>query len=562
VLRKIKMNAISAISLLPGIFRQIERGNFLPTHSYHVRGRKGKVLGIGGESLCYPLMSSHNAEVLKRLLVDVEDKRFYQHGAIDFKAILRAVVKNCFAKKITQGGSTITQQLARSLFLSPSRTWTRKLTETFIAFKLERHLTKDQILDAYCDFVYTGRGSRGFEAASRMIFRKPFRSLSPDRIPALIGLLGAPEKFHPGNNEQRFWARAEQKGRGLNILVDKSPLNPMCLPRMMGQRIAKIAFGELERLALPISGVKGMELTIDEFLQPSIDEVLKEFSCDQRVAQLAAIVICNKTGDILAESAWTKGRQSQFSPSFFGRIQPGSTFKTFALLAAIESGLSPDEVFESAPYNSQEKTGSEWVVRNYANKYSKHLSLEEALVKSDNSVFARLADYLDRKSLASTYERFSLVDPQLFTKSTVLGGVAKGVSLLQIANAYSAIARNGVMIEPRLLRSINYQDNTSIYVHSDCGRVVAEYSAVQKIKQSLELCGLRAFAQSISGKTGTTKKSSLFSGYNDDVSIALWLDFDHEQQENDPKALTAMQVVKKIGHKLLAWSENRTFSIV
>ena len=209
------MSAIGAIWRLPGIFKLIERGEFLPFHSYHMRGRKGRLLAITGGGLCYPIKPSSNTAQLKKLLLEVEDRRFYQHGAIDYKSILRAIVKNLSAWKVTQGGSTITQQLARTLFLDSSRTWTRKLTEAVIAFKLEKHLTKEQILDAYCNFVYMGRGCRGFEAASRVIYRKSFRSLAPDQIPALIGLLGAPERFHPENNEQKFWVRAEQKTRSL-----------------------------------------------------------------------------------------------------------------------------------------------------------------------------------------------------------------------------------------------------------------------------------------------------------------------------------------------------------
>lgn len=560
--KKRRMNAIGTIWRLPEILQRIERGEFLPLHSYHLRGRKGKLLGIVGDSLCYPLQHSRNSELLKKWLLKVEDKRFYQHGAIDCKGVVRAIVRNLVAGKLAQGGSTITQQLARTLFLDPSRTWIRKLAETVIAFKLERRLTKDQILDAYCDFAYMGRGSRGFEAAARVVYRKPFRNLAPGQIPALIGLLGAPERFHPENNENRFWVRAGQKARTLGVGFERTPVNPIRISRTFSKRIESVVRSELLRLDLSRRDIKTVELTLDETLQRSIDQSLMEVSRAQEVAQVAAIVICNKTGDVLAESAWSKGQAMQFSPSFSGHIQPGSTFKSFALLTAIECGLSTETTFESSPYQSQDRSGVKWQVRNYGHAYHGQLTLEEALQRSDNSVFARLADCLDNERLASTYERFSLVTKHSFTKAATLGGVRDGVSLLHLANAYASIARNGVTIEPRLVRFVEYEDGQTVFVRPSGSRVVADYAAIQALKQILAHSGIRTISQSLSGKSGTTKKGSLFAGYNEDVSISLWLDFNHEQPEHDPKALTAMQVVKKIGKNLLAWSDQRAFAII
>lgn len=556
------MNVISAIRQLPGILQTIEQGDFLPLHTYHVRGRKGMLLGIVGDGLCYPLQPSINSELLKKWILEVEDKRFYDHGAFDSMGLIRAIFRNFIAGKIAQGGSTITQQLARTLFLQPSRTWTRKLCEAVIALKLERHLTKDQILDAYCDFVYMGRGSRGFEAAARVIYRKPFRNLEPNQIPALIGLLGAPERFHPENNEDRFWVRAKQKSQALGVKVVNSPINPIRISRTSNRRIQRAVGDELLRAGLPRRDIKAVELTLDESLQRLIDQLLMEVSKGQEVAQVAAIVICNKTGDILAESSWCKGQATQFSPSFSGRIQPGSTFKTFALLAAIEGGLSTETTFESAPYHSESKTGGKWKVRNYGDAYHGKLTLEEALIKSDNSVFARLTECLDKDWLESTYERFSLVNRCSFTAAAALGGVRDGVSLLKLANAYSSIARNGVAIEPRLVRFVEYEDGKAAFVSRSSDRVVADYAAIQTLKRVLAYSGIRIISNTLSGKSGTTKKGSLFAGYNEDVSISLWLNFNHEQPEHDPKALTATQVVRKIGNNLLAWSEKRAFAII
>jgi len=282
----------------------------------------------------------------------------------------------------------------------------------------------------------------------------------------------------------------------------------------------------------------------------------------QELAQVATVIVCNKTGDVLAESAWARGRSSEFSPSISGHIQPGSTFKTFALLAAIECGLSTETTYESAPYHSEDKTSRSWRVRNYGDAYHGQLTLEDALIKSDNSVFARLAECMNLNDLASTFERFSLVGKQSFTRAATLGGIREGISLLRITNAYASIARNGITKEPRLIRFVEYQDGSHVFIRPSSEWVVADYAAIQKLKQILALSGIRTASQSLSGKSGTTRKGSLFTGYNEDVSIGLWLDFNHEQPEHNPKGLTAMQVARKLGHKLLDWSDQRALAII
>lgn len=558
------MSTLSSIYQLPAILRRIEKGDFLPPYSYHLRGRRGRLLAISGGGLCYPLEPSGNERLLKEILLDVEDKRFYQHGAIDVKGIIRAGLTNLRAGRVMQGGSTITQQLARTLFLDTSRTWLRKFAEAIIAFKMEKHLSKEEIIDAYCNFVYMGKGTWGFEAASRVIYRRPFRSLSRSEIPGLVGLLGAPERFRPEANEDGYWHRAEQKAKqgNLDITVKRARLNPIRVSRVFNNRLENATRKELTRLNLSERDVRSIELTLDETLQSVIDTTLKKVSAQQGICQAAAVVICNRTGDVLAESAWMNGIETQFSPTFSGRLQPGSTFKTFALLAAIESGLSTEYRFESAPYCAADKFGKGWVVRNYGGQYRGLITLRDAFIESDNSVFARLSDCLDRKDLASSYARFALVDPHRFTQSAVLGGLDRGVTLLKIANAYATIARNGVAVEPRLLRFIEYQDGTSQFIGRGAGKVVCDYKTIQSLQRILAMSGITDGENRISGKTGTTKKASLFAGYNNDISIALWLDFQHEQPEYGPKALTAVKVAKSIGKKLLAWSERRAFEIV
>lgn len=556
------MKILETIQALSRTFRSIETGEFAPSYSHHLHSRNGKLLGISGGSLCYPITNSDNYRTLIEWILQTEDKRFYEHGALDYKGILRALSENIKFRRIKQGGSTISQQLARTLFLDSSRTWSRKIIEALIAFKLEKQLTKDEILKHYCDFVYMGRGTRGFEAASRVIYRKRFNSLNKSEIASLIGLLGGPNRFHPSRSEASFWNRAETKARHLGEHIEAKHTNPVQLLRAGKRSFENASLHELSRLKIPHRDVKFIETSIDENMQNAIDYELKKFSKESGISCIAATIICNKTGDILCESTWKKGNPTEFSPSFSGKIQPGSTFKTFCLLAALEKGISPQTTLESSPYISQTRNRKTWMVRNYGDKYLKELSLENALVHSDNTVFARLSELIGEEYLASIYSKYSLVKEEVFSRAAILGGLRDGVSLLSIANAYATIARNGVAIEPRLIRFVEHQDGTVTFIKPDRGVTISSFSSILELKRILAVSGIKSKSVTFSGKSGTTKKGSLFAGYNEDISLALWLDFEHEQPELEPKSITATTIAKSLINKALHWTEKRTFSII
>lgn len=552
-----------AFKFIHPIFASIKRKQFGLPFSIHVRGSNGLLLGVTANEICYPSVESDRLKELKQLICKIEDARFLQHKGIDWKAVLRAAVVNFREIKFRQGGSTITQQLARNVFLSPHKSITRKICEAAIALKLEQTLTKDEILNAYCNSVYLGYGLRGFEAAARFIFRRSLCQLESHQLAGLVGLLRAPNKFHPLKNTEMFLQRKTRMAERLAIEDMPVQINPVSHQLFKIPRIEKQIISTLDRMGLSDVDVQAVETTINKKLQQAIDRQLKTASTERDVSNIAVVVICNYTGNILSESSWSNGAETEFSPTFDGKIQPGSTYKPFAVISALEQGVPLDNEIESAPFaTTLNGRGAKWSVRNYRNQYFGYSSIRDALVNSDNSVFARLAISLDQTMLSEVYRRFGLIRDDQFTPSTVLGGIQGGNTLLSIAAAYSAIARNGVYVSPRLLKLIQFRDGSFKYIPQSSGRSILAPIFGDQINCILRQSGIALSNLEIAGKSGTTKNGSLFAGYDKDVSLAVWVNFKQTPSEYDEKAITAKNTIAKIADAILGYKHSRLMEII
>ena len=557
----------AALKAICPILSSIRKKQFGLPLSMHVRSSNGALLCVTANEICYPIAESERLRELKRIICRTEDIRFFQHKGIDWKGVLRAAVINLRKAELRQGGSTITQQLARSIFLSPHKSITRKICEVVIALRLERSLSKDEILTAYCNSVYLGYGLRGFEAASRFIFRRPLHQLESHQLAGLVGLLCAPNKFHPLKNTEVFLQRKMQLAARLSIEDLPIQINPVSHQLFRMPRIEKQIVSTLGKMGIPSGDIQSVETTINRKLQREIDGQIKIASIDENINNISVIVLCNHTGNILTESSWSNGMETEFSPAFDGKIQPGSTYKPFAIIAALEQGIALDAEIESAPFtatlNLQSGPTSQWSVRNYRDRYFGCSSIQTALVNSDNSVFARLALALDQAKLSEIYSRFNLISDGQFTPSTVLGGVRSGNSLLAIAAAYSAIARNGVYIAPRLLKFIQFRDGTFNYIPQPEGRNILAPIVCDQISRVLRQSGVVLSNNGvIAGKSGTTKTGSLFAGYDKNVSLAVWVNFKKTPSEHDDKAVTAKNTLGKIADALLGYGHPRLLEII
>lgn len=559
----------AAIGFLPKATNAIRQGHFLPAQSAHIRSNSGQLIAISGSSICYPFSASTpNAKLLSSFICSIEDRRFNRHKGVDLVGLLRAAIWNIRSGKIVQGGSTITQQLARTIFLSPHRSMLRKLCEMWLAREIEKKWPKQQILNAYCDFAYLGRGISGFEAASRFIFRKKLASLVPNELAALVPLLRAPNRYHPTTNLLRFTEVAERTTRSLGLSPPAlAKLNPIDTATFRSPRLTQIVFRELHAKGIAESEVEQVTTTIDSSLQGMLDRIIKqETKANCEIASISAVFLSNATGDVLAESSWANGVATEHSPSFYGRIQPGSTFKTFCLIAALEQGYGPDVILDSAPFRSfvdgQYRSNKEWQVRNYRDQYFGVTTIGDALIRSDNSAFARLIEQLDQSLVAKVYARFGLCSINDFTPSAVLGGVRYGISLLQLASAYSAIARNGVLVAPRLVKGVCFRDGTSGFFPTSPSLAAIDYATAQVVRKLLASTSSIRTSVVFEGKTGTTRRGSVFAGYNEKVSAAVWINYREPQNEDQHKGITARSLLERIGDALLGHPSGRLLEII
>jgi len=561
---------IKAIKFIPIAFKTIEQKRIQPKYTYHMLDRNSEILGMASGDVCYPVKLDEK-DMICRLLVEFEDRRFFSHHGIDVFSIAKALTNNLTKLRIVRGGSTITQQLIRNTILTPDRSFVRKITEIFLALKFEKHYTKSEILFLYSQLVYLGNGVRGFQAASKLIYRKPINKLNKYLSCGIIGLLRRPSLYYPSNNLDNYLKRQafinnihkirhqEEDEKHESDLLFKSP-NPIRFNNLGKPRwthvVNKLLKTETHFQNYIYSQPLKIGLTIDRKYQNILDSVICDASLNNDIIHAAGVIIDNKTSDILAESSWTYGKEWDFSPTFFGSLQPGSTFKTFAYLTALENGFDSDFQLDSSKFKSRfikNNDGSYWQVRNYANIYRGNIKLIDAFKHSDNSAFARLAELLDLNMLKSTYHNFHLCEKENITPAIVLGASTKGISLLDLASAYATIARNGIYKKPRLIKY--YQDiNENLFhfplLHEDL-LLIRNYTNLYDLKFALRQSATLLKGLNFSGKTGTTKTSSLFAGYNDNVSVAIWLNHDYGRKENDHKAITALKVVEQLAKKLL-----------
>lgn len=533
--------------------------------SAHLKCGAGRILAISGSTIAYPFpQHSESGQRLLNMICRVEDKRFFYHGGVDIKGVIRAALVNFKHRKVVQGGSTITQQLARTLFLTPHRSLLRKICEVWLAREIERNLSKEEILKAYCESAYLGNGISGFEAASRFIFRKRINSLNEAEIASLVPLLRAPSRNNPVCGQERFVNLARQAQRSLGVPHhDLRPINPIRNTTFRSPRLEKIVFQEIAALGIEVADVESVTTTLNRSLQRIVDQVLRhETQTNAEVESIAAVFLCNVTGDVIAESSWAGGGATVHSPGFHGNIQPGSTFKTFGLISALEQGYSLDLPVESAPFATGESNGRNWKVRNYRDQYSGTVTLADALIRSDNSAFARLVMQLDQQLVASVYERFNLCNADQYTPAAVLGGINRGISLVQLAAAYGAIERCGVLLTPRIVKHVGFRDGTSAFFKQSQSIKVLDYEVARHIDALLARCKVGMSSSAFKGKTGTTRKGSIFAGYNEKMSTAIWVNYKRPQDEHDDKGVTARTLLDKIGDALLGHRETRLLEII
>jgi len=492
-----------------------------------------------------------------------EDRRFRSHFGVDPIGLFRASVKNLRAGHVVEGGSTITQQLAKNLFLSPERTLGRKLQEMILALWLETKFSKDKILELYLNRVYFGAGAYGIETASRRYFGKSARHVSVAEAALLAGLLKAPSRYAPTKNPRRAEERASVV---LTSMVNAGMLSPAQ---------AMSALAEPARVRNP-SGLNGyeyaadwiaellpdlvadrrsdliVETTIDSTLQRSAQKALGLTIAAQGGfvdAEQAAAVVLDTRGAVKAIVGGKSYKQSQFNRAVKSLRQPGSAFKPVVFLAALEAGLTPDSIVEDKPVSI-----NGWRPKNYNGKYAGRISLRTALSKSINTAAVRLTMEVGRWRVIRTARRLGIGSP-LHNRPSIALGTAE-VTLMDMTSAYVPFANGGNGIFPHIIQRVRTEKGKVLFNHGALGpgRVVAMpyVGAMNDMLSETIRSGTGRKAtlpgRPAAGKTGTSQgfRDAWFIGYTGQYVTGVWVGND----DNTP-----MKKVTGGGLPALIWKQ-------
>lgn len=507
------------------------------------------------------------SEELPQYVIDAivwtEDRRFYEHFGFDVVSFTRAMITNLFAGRFAQGGSTLTQQVAKNLFLTNKKTINRKTQELLLAFWLEHKFTKEQILTLYLNRVYFGNGAYGIEAASQKYFQKTSRDLNILEAAVLAGMLKAPSRYNPIASKTRALERAKvvlNIMRENNLLSNKDYLRALEMPLgdekpskvKNGAYFADFALSEISaRIGEQESDIYALT-TLDQGLQEKASAILqKEIATakDKNVSQ-GAVVILDKNGAIRALVGGVNYNQSQFNRAVQALRQPGSAFKFFVYLTAIHQGLTPKDIIEDKPLIIKD-----WRPENHDKKYYGEVTLREAFAKSLNLAAIRLAQKVGVKQIAQLAKKLGISTPLENDLSLALG--TSSVRVIDMAAAYATVANGGFAVFPYSVEEIYTNDGFQLYQRDsdENRRLLSEEETILMKKLMREVLktgtgrsatlGREAF-----GKTGTSQdhRDAWFVGFDDNLICAVWIGND----DNSPmKGVYGSGLPAKIWKKIM-----------
>jgi penicillin-binding protein 1A len=492
---------------------------------------------------------------LRRATVAIEDERFYKHGGVDLNAIVRAGIKNLESGKTVQGGSTITQQLVRALYIKdPKRDFSRKIREAKLASELEEKHSKTWVLHNYLNSVpygtVGGRTAIGVEAAAVTFFNKHASRLRLYQSALLAGLPQAPSEYNPFRNpgaalerrnevlrqmlengyiNQAQFDRASHRGLGLRHGTRYTQRRePYFFDYVQEKLIERYGVGVVRRGGLRI------HTTIDPALQDSAREAINSYYADPAGPSSAIVAIDPANGKIRAMASSGTYNQRNFNLAAQGHRQPGSAFKTFVLTAAIRKGVNPDSTYyTSRPLNINDPKYGHWEVKTFGNSYIGTVSLTRATLSSDNTVYAQLILDLGPKAVCDTAKLLGITTKLDCYPAEGLGGLTRGVTTLEMAGAYATLASGGVRHRPTGIEKVVFPDGKSEDLASAPGkRVLTDgqaYAVTKVLKMNVQSgTGTAAnYGCPAAGKTGTTDeaKDAWFVGYTPELSAAVWVGY-------------------------------------
>lgn len=502
-------------------------------------------------------------------ILAIEDRRFFSHFGVDPIGMLRAMVSNTLARRVVQGGSTLTQQLAKNLFLTPERTTRRKVQEMLLAFWLERTYNKEQILTAYLNRVYLGAGAYGVDAASEVYFGKPVAQMNLLECAMMAGLLRAPSRFSPTNNPRLALQRASVV---LAAMVDAGFITDADKEAALRQAPqAKAGAGGsddgryfadwvvdqvgavLENAPQDITVMTTLDLGLQRSAERKLDGLLASQGEGKNVSE-AALVSMTRDGAVKALVGGRDYGSSQFNRAVQAKRQPGSSFKPVIYLAGLEAGLTPDDVMEDEPL----KIGN-WQPHNYDNKYRGSVTLRDALAESLNIIAVKVLQKAGVSNVVATARALGItsdIDPDL---SLALG--TNSVSPLEMTGVYAALATGGRAVMPYAIKEIRSREGKTLYIRDDVNMpVTVNPQAVSTLVDMMQGVvnngtGRRAaLDRPVAGKTGTSSdyRDAWFIGFTGNYITGVWMGND----DNQPmKKVTGGNLPAQLWHDFMVDAE-------
>ncbi len=503
--------------------------------SLTLEDRGGAIFATYGDVVGEALRLSDLPSFLPAAAVAVEDRRFWSHWGLDVIGIARASVVNIRAGRLVQGGSTITQQVAKNLFLTNARTFRRKVQEVLLTLWLEQHFSKTEILEIWLNRVYLGSGAWGVDAAARLYFGVSARQVNLWQAAVIAGLPRAPSRFNPRVDPSAAGARGREV---LAAMADTGVVTAELATAMGSQMVfpsrpatagwfADWASERAEAI-LPAGADASVRTTLDLKWQAVVEGKLAALLDGPGVAagvsQGAVVVLDAASGAVRAMAGGRDYRSSPFNRAVVARRQPGSSFKPFVWLAAVEKGARPDDIVSDAPI----RIGN-WSPSNYDGKYRGAITVEEALAQSANTASVRLLIQAGGPRVVAAAARRLGIAGKLPADDTLALGTGE-VGLLELTGAYAAFFNGGMRVVPRSIESV--RANVAVVLPTNAATRVIEPDIAAMMVRMMGAVVSRGSGTAagiagrfVAGKTGTTQeyRDAWFVGGVNGMMIGVWL---------------------------------------
>jgi 1A family penicillin-binding protein len=534
---------------------------------------------------------------LRDAILATEDRRFYSHLGIDPIGVARAVIQNYRRGRIVEGGSTITQQLTKVLFLTPDKSLERKLKEAVLALELERRYSKDRILEMYLNQVYFGHGSYGVEAAARTYFGKSVSELTVRESALIGGLPRAPSNYSPFDRTEAAKRRREVVLRRMvdyGVLKDEEAkrlaktdlgLIPPERRRTTGQYFVDYVQQTLEAKYGPDLVLKGglnvyttlnptMQLAAEQSLRDGL-KALQGRSTQARPGELpegAVVTVEPQTGYVKTMVGGSDFLRSEFNRAVQAKRQPGSAFKPFIYIAALEAGFTPASQIEDSPvsYGVGGKNGQTWKPENYDRKFRGSTTLQQAIEESVNVVTVKLQERIGLAKTIQVARRLGIASPLDINLSLALG--TSDLSLLELTSAYGALANQGVWMPPVTIRYVTDAQGKLLEEHVPEGREALAPETAYVITHMLRGVvergtgqAAKALGRPVAAKTGTTNdySNAWFIGFTPRLATGVWVGYDRPRSLGRDETGSRVAVPIWVGYmaKILGDSPKEDFPV-